>query len=94
MGISCAGNRMQRSISSVVLLLVAGYLLTVPGIAETATSLGAAVSEIEIVGLAPFQVSFKFQNDSGKKLLNVYGKVVLTNQFGNLLQQFAVDLRR
>jgi len=91
MGISCAGNRMQRSISSVVLLLVAGYLLTVPGIAETATSLGAAVSEIEIVGLAPFQVSFKFQNDSGKKLLNVYGKVVLTNQFGNLVQQFAVE---
>jgi len=91
MGISCAGNRMQRSISSVVLLLAAGYLLTVPGIAETATSLGAAVSEIEIVDLAPFQVSFKFQNNSGKKLLNVYGKVVLTNQFGNLVQQFAVE---
>ena len=91
MGISCAGNRMQRSISSVVLLLAAGYLLTVPGIAETATSLGAAVSEIEIVDLAPFQVSFKFQNNSGNKLLNVYGKVVLTNQFGNLVQQFAVE---
>lgn len=91
MGISCGSNRMQRSICSVVVLLVAGYLLTVPGIAESATSPGAAVSKIEIEGLAPFQVSFNFQNDSSKKLLNVYGKVVLINQFGNLVQQFAVE---
>jgi len=82
---------MQRSISSVVLLLVATYLFTLPGMAETTPTPGAAVGEIEIEGLVPFQVSFKFQNNSGKKLLNVHGKAVLNNQFGNLVQQFAVE---
>jgi len=82
---------MRRPVSLVILLLAASYLFILPGIAQTTSGLRTTISEIEIEGLVPFQVSFKFQNNSDKKLENVYGKVALNNQSGGLVQRFMIE---
>jgi subtilisin family serine protease len=48
------------------------------------------IREIEIVGLVPFEVSFRFENDSAAGLSGVAGTAILTDRVGQRIEQMNV----
>ena len=49
------------------------------------------ISRIDVLGLVPFQVSFRLTNSGTMPLENIAGQAVLSNQFGQLIDAFAID---
>jgi len=49
------------------------------------------ISGIDVLGLVPFQVSFRLTDSGTTPLGNITGQAVLSNQFGQLIDAFAID---
>lgn len=77
--------RLRRALStaSIITLLCA--------LVAGAQSPGVWVSEIEIVGLDPFEVSFRFTNQEAVPLSRVSGTATLLDRFGQPIEQMLVD---
>ncbi|MGB2983559.1 MAG: S8 family serine peptidase [Candidatus Bipolaricaulia bacterium] len=55
--------------------------------AAWAQSAGVWVGEIEIVGLSPFEISFRFTNDEKVPIQNIDGSAMLMDRFGQPIEQ-------
>lgn len=49
------------------------------------------ISEIDVLGLVPFQVSFRLSNNGDTPLEYITGQAVLSNQFGQMIDAFAIE---
>jgi len=81
----------MKLIFSIVLALVAVYLVAVPVMAQTSPAREGRIGRMDIDGLDPLQVSFEFHNSGQVNLENVHGKAILNDRLGNLVEKIAVN---
>ncbi len=72
-------------------LSTAAIIAFLSALAAGAQSPGIWVSEIEIVELDPFEISFRFTNREGLPLSRVSGTATLMDRFGQPIEQMLVD---
>jgi len=66
-------------------------LIALTGVAVPANAASGRIHDIEVVGLVPFEVSFRFTNTGDESLVGTSGTVTLMNQFGEPIEQIRVD---
>ncbi len=49
------------------------------------------ISDIDILGLTPLEVSFRLKNDTASSIRGITGQAVLTDQFGNAIESIPID---
>jgi len=71
---------------SIVLLCV---LFT--GMAAAAQSQDGTITEISVIGLDPFEVSFRYTNETTLPQPTIHGTVSLQDRFGQLIERLTID---
>ena len=81
----------MKLVFSVVLALVALYLVAVPAVAQTSPAREGRIGRIDIDGLDPLQVSFEFHNSGQLNLENIHGKAILNDRVGNQVEEITIS---
>jgi len=78
---------MRRNLRELCVMLVIGT-----GVLSTGqTPSSDWISQIDVLALNPFQVSFRLTNGSATALENVSGRAILANQFGQTIEVLAIE---
>ena len=85
------GGSAMKLVFSVVLALVAVYLVAVPAMAQANQAREGRIGRVDIDELVPLQVSFEFHNSGQIKLENVHGKAILNDRLGNRVEEIAIN---
>ena len=75
--------------SAALLLVVGSLLLEVGAFAQDAAQM-SWIDDIEIVGLAPFRISFRFSYDGASSAVTVSGRATLMDTSGQTIENIAV----
>lgn len=85
------GGSAMKLVFSVVLALVALYLVAVPAVAQTSPAREGRIGRVDIDRLDPLQVSFEFHNSGQLNLENIHGKAILNDRVGNQVEEITIN---